>query len=142
MGNVAHGHLLAANALWNDNRTVSGEIYFLVDSPPRNFFHHLDPILERAGFRLRPGNLWIPGWFLYPIALLNEGVAFLLRPFVRINPKLSRFALTYICTDFTLNGDKAVRDFGFSPKYDTEAAIERSAAWLRRFAPDGTSLNR
>ena len=135
VGNAAHAHLLAAKALHEGNRASAGKVYFLVDSPPKNFFVFLERILEKAGVRIWPKNLWIPGWVLYPFALAAEAAAFFLRPVVRIHPKLSRFAISYICNDFTLKGDRAAIDFGFLPKYTEDAAVERSAAWLRTHGP-------
>jgi len=128
---VAHGHLLLAKALREGNPAVRGQVYFLVDSPGANFFDFLSPVIEEAGLRIQPRNLRIPGWALVPFALLAEGAAFLLRPIHRFHPPLSRFALSYICSDFTLKGDRAVRDFQFAPAYTVEEAKHRTGAWFR-----------
>lgn len=131
VGNVAHAHLLCAKALYTGNTAPAGQIYFLIDHPPENFFDTLTPIIERAGIRVRPKNLWLPRWLLTPVALIAEGTAFLLRPFVKLHPGVSRFALAYICNDFILKSDKATQDFGFTPKYTKEEAVARTAAWLK-----------
>lgn len=132
VGNVAHAHVLAAKALLEGNSAPNGEIYFLVDGEPENFFDTLCPILDEAGISYWPRDLWIPGWALWPAAVVAEGVAWLLRPIARFHPGLSRFALTYLCTDFTLNGQKAARDFAYQPKYSRKEAIQRTAAWFRK----------
>lgn len=132
VGNVAHAHLLAARELYQGNQTPAGEVYFLVDSEPENFFDHFCPILEKGGVKIRPRNLRVPAWLLYPVALAADGIAFLTRGIDSINPTLSRFALSYLDNDFTLVGDKARRDFGFVPKYSPEEAKERTAEWIRR----------
>ncbi|HEX9650605.1 MAG TPA: hypothetical protein VGA21_08595 [Cyclobacteriaceae bacterium] len=40
------------------------------------------------------------------------------------NPKLSRFAVLYTCSNFTFTSGKAEKDFGFQPKYSGEKAIQ------------------
>ncbi|MBN2340465.1 MAG: NAD-dependent epimerase/dehydratase family protein [Deltaproteobacteria bacterium] len=132
VGNVAHGHLLAAKAILEGNTAVNGKIYFLVDSPPENFFDTLCPIMEQAGISYWPKDVWIPGWALRPAAWAAEGIAFALRPLVKFHPGLSRFALDYLCNEFTLDGSKAARDFGFQPKYSREEAVERTAEWFKK----------
>jgi nucleoside-diphosphate-sugar epimerase len=131
VGNVAHAHLLAARALWAGNNAVAGQTYFLIDHEPMNFFDCVLPILETAGFRMRFANLKVPHWLLVLPALASEAAATLVRPFKRIHPPLSRFALAYLCNDFIIATDKARRDFGFEPRYSREEAIRRSADWVR-----------
>ena len=44
---------------------------------------------------------------------------------------MSRFAVTYTCTDFTFNSEKARIDFGFVPKYNAKEAFERTVRYYR-----------
>lgn len=133
VGNVAHAHLLACRALWEGNEKPNGEVYFLTDSPPKNFFTFLDSIVEGAGYRIQPKNLWIPRPLMWFAGILAEGGALLIRPFKQANPKISRFAVSYTCTDFTFSGDKARKDFGFTPKYDEETAFKRTVDYFRTY---------
>ena len=135
VGNVAHAHLLACRALWEGNTKPNGEVYFLTDSPPKNFFKFLDTIVEAAGYEIRPNNVWIPKPLMWVAGVLAEGTAFLLRPFKRMNPVVSRFAVNYTCNDFTFSGDKARRDFGYTPKYNEEEAFTRTVEYFRRHGP-------
>lgn len=135
VGNVAHGHILACKALLEENQALRGKPYFLLDSPPANFFTFLDGIVKEAGYSIKPEGLFLPGGLMYVLGSINEGIAFLLRPFHRFTPKLSRFAVTYTCNDFTLNGDRAEADFGYRPKYTTEEAVKRTAAYFRENGP-------
>jgi nucleoside-diphosphate-sugar epimerase len=130
-GNIAHAHLLAARALMNGTGGVAGNAYLITDGPGSNFFHFFDRIVESIGFRIRPKNFWIPKQVAYPIAILSELAALLARPFKKYNPKFSRFAVTYTCTDFTFSSAKASRDFGFTPKYNEEAAIQRTVTFFK-----------
>lgn len=135
VGNVAHGHIMACKALLEGKQALRGKPYFLLDSPPANFFTFLDDIVKKAGYSINPEGFYLPGGLMYVLGSINEGIAFLLRPFYRYTPKLSRFAVTYTCNDFILNGERAKTDFGYRPKYSTEEAVERTAAYFREKGP-------
>jgi nucleoside-diphosphate-sugar epimerase len=135
VGNVAHALLQAASAIEKGNTRPCGEVYFLTDSAPSNFFHFFDTIVEGSGYRIRPKNLYIPAPIMLALGYLFEFAAFMLRPLVRINPKVSRFAVWYTCNDFTFSSAKAERDFGYRPKYHESEAVKRSCNYFREFGP-------
>jgi sterol-4alpha-carboxylate 3-dehydrogenase (decarboxylating) len=126
VGNMAHAHVLAANALWTGNATVEKQIYFITDGKGSNFFKFFDQVVEGAGYKIFPKNAWIPKKIAYGIGSLSEATAILMRPIKKYNPKFSRFAVTYTCTDFTFSAKKAFEDFNFQPKYSTEEALKRT----------------
>ena len=132
VGNMAHAHLLAAAALLNSNPKVKGEAYFITDGPPTNFFTFFDEFVIGAGYRIWPGNLWLPRWFAYGLGCISESIAFLVRPIKRYSPKMSRFAVDYTCTDYTFTSEKARKDFGFNPKYNKEAAHKRTVNFFKK----------
>ena len=132
VGNMAHAHVLAAAALFNGSGTVNGQAYLVSDGPPSNFFTFFDSFVEGAGYRIRPKNLWLPRWFAYGIGCISEAMAFLLRPVRRYSPKMSRFAVTYTCTDYTFSTEKARRDLGFVPKYSQQEAYERTVGYFKK----------
>lgn len=131
VGNMAWAHVLAAHALYNGNTAVPGNIYFITDGPPSNFFTFFDRIVEGAGYRIRPKNLWLPRRLAYAMGSISEAVAFMMRPFVKYMPKFSRFAVIYTCSDFTFKTDKAFRHFNFTPRYTHREAFERTVAFFR-----------
>lgn len=131
-GNVAHAHIGAAAALLGGESGVDGQAYFITDGPGTNFFTFFDRFVEGAGYRIWPKNLWLPRWLAYSIGCVSEAVAFLWRPVKKHSPKMSRFAVSYTCTDYTFNSDKAQRAFGFSPKYSTQEAFSRTVASFRK----------
>ena len=131
VGNMAHAHILAARHLLNNNTSLEGEIYFITDGPGHNFFSFFDQIIEKSGHTIWPRNLWLPRWIAYSIGSLSEAIAFILRPIKHYNPKFSRFAVVYTCTDFTFSSAKASKDFDFSPKYSQQEAIERTVKHYR-----------
>jgi sterol-4alpha-carboxylate 3-dehydrogenase (decarboxylating) len=132
VGNVAHAHLLAAANLLERGGASAGEAYFLTDGDGSNFFTFFDKFVEGAGYRIWPANFWIPRRIAYTLGTVSEWIALLARPFRRYQPKLSRFAVTYTCTDYTFRSDKAARDFGFKPRYSDKEAFQRTVEHFRR----------
>lgn len=126
VGNMAYAHVLAANALWTDNEKINNEVYFITDGKGSNFFKFFDQVVEGAGYKIFPKNAWIPKKLAYSIGSVSEGIAVLMRPIKHYNPKFSRFAVTYTCTDFTYSSKKAFEDFNFQPKYTTEEALQKT----------------
>jgi 2-alkyl-3-oxoalkanoate reductase len=135
VGNVAHAHLLAARALLEGRDSLRGKAYFITDSPPENFFRFLDRIVMEAANEIRPRNLWIPKGLMYALGILAEFGALLLRPFKRINPGVSRFAVSYTCNDFIFLDTRLEGDLGYTPKYDVETAVARTVAFFRENGP-------
>lgn len=131
VGNMAYAHNLAARGLFNGNDHIAGKAYFITDGPGTNFFRFFDRIVEMAGYRIRPKNLWLPRWFAYGIGSISEFFAWLVRPLKYYHPKLSRFAVIYTTTDFTFSAKRAENDMGFRPKYNEEEAIRRTADYYR-----------
>lgn len=131
VGNVAFAHVLAAAALLNGNEKVRGQAYFMTDSPPTNFFTFFDSFVEGIGYKIWPKKLWLPRGFAYTLGSISEFIAKLLRPFKKYSPKMSRFAVTYTCTDYTFNSEKARKDFGFTPRYTHQEARERTIEYFR-----------
>ncbi|TRZ75824.1 MAG: NAD-dependent epimerase/dehydratase family protein [Bacteroidetes bacterium] len=131
VGNIAYAHILAAHALLANNSAIAGNVYFITDGPGSNFFSFYDRIIEEAGYRIWPKNLWLPWGFAMMLGILSETLAFLVRPVKKYTPKMSRFAVTYTCTDFTFSSEKARKDFGFVPKYSVEEAVERTVRFYR-----------
>jgi len=130
--NVAHAHILAGKALMENNEKIFGNAYFITDGPPENFFTFFDEIVERAGYRIWPSNLWIPRNVGYFIGMVSEGVAKILRPVKYYNPKMSRFAVVYTCTDFTFTSQRARNDFNFIPKYSVSQAVDNTVKYFQK----------
>lgn len=127
--NMAHAHVLAAQSLWEGNEKVSQQIYFITDGKGTNFFTFFDKIVKGAGYNIFPKNLWLPFSLAYAIGSFSELIARLWRPVKHYNPKFSRFAVLYTCTDFTFSSAKAKRDFNFQPKYSSQEAFENTVAY-------------
>lgn len=129
VGNMAHAHVMAAHALWNNNKKVEKNAYFITDGPGINFFEFFDKIVLGAGYKIFPKNLWLPFWLAYAIGSISEFIAVLWRPIKHYNPKFSRFAVIYTCHDFTFSSKKALADFNFRPKYDFKTSLTNTIAY-------------
>jgi len=132
VGNMAYAHVLAANALLQNNDKVFGKVYFITDGPGTNFFKFFDKIIIGTGYKFFPKNLWLPKWIAYPLASISEFIALLVSPIKKYNPKFSRFAVTYTSTDFTFNSNRAKTDFGFITKYSEKEAVERTIKFYKK----------
>jgi len=131
VGNIAHSHILAIKQFLAGNMKMAGKVYFITDQPASNFFKFYDHIVREAGYRIWPRNFWIPYRLAHLMGSVSEGTAFLLRPVKKYNPKFSRFAVTYTCTNFTFSSARAENDFGYRPRYDPEEALERTIRFYR-----------
>jgi nucleoside-diphosphate-sugar epimerase len=132
VGNMAYALVKAAKALLDGNSSVYGKVYFITDGQATNFFEFFDKIIIGTGYKLIPGNVWIPKWLAYPIAGISELTAVIAKPFKSYTPKFSRFAVKYITSDFIFNSEKAKNDFGFEPKYDEEESFSRTINFYKK----------
>jgi nucleoside-diphosphate-sugar epimerase len=132
VGNIAYGHLQAAAALMNGSGHIGGQVYFMTDAPGSNFFSFFDQVVIGAGYRIWPRNFWIPRPIAFAMGSMSEFFAFMIRPFKKYHPKFSRFAVTYTCTEYTFKSEKAKRDFGFTPKYSHDEALERTIDYYHK----------
>ena len=130
--NMAWAHVLAARALAENNPDVKGNVYFITDGPGANFFTFFDAIVAASGYSIWPHNLRLPRRFTYFLGTVSEYLAVLIRPIKHYNPRLSRFAVMYTCTDFTFTSEKAHRDFGFTPKYSKEEAFKNTVRFFKK----------
>lgn len=128
--NAAHAHLVAAHDLLGRGRG-RGQVYFVVDSEPKNFFEFMTPIVQGVGRRVMPRTLALPAAPLWALGAALEGLAYVTRPVVRWRPGLSRFAVTFVTTDFLVRGDRFARELAFEPRYSTTEARENTIAWFR-----------
>lgn len=135
VGNVAHGHVLAARRLLARDPAVAGSVYFLTDFPALNFFDFMETLMKRLGHEFPPQDRRIP----YPIAF-GLGAAFelaarLARPLFRWRPLLTRSSVRVVCKDLSFGSGKAARELGYAPIYSEAEALERTVAWFREHGP-------
>jgi nucleoside-diphosphate-sugar epimerase len=54
-----------------------------------------------------------------------------MRPIKKTQPKFSRFAVVYTCTEYTFNSEKAATDWDFKPKYSHGEAMQRTVNYYK-----------
>ncbi len=134
VGNVAHAHCLAGRSLLEEGR-AAGQVYFITDSAPENFFDFLEPIVSALGYRMLPRALAIPRAPLRVVGALLEGAAAALRPLYPVTPLVTRFAVDFVSMEFTVSGEKLGRELGYRPLYSKDEAYARTIAHFRQHPP-------
>ncbi|MCB9452104.1 MAG: NAD-dependent epimerase/dehydratase family protein [Anaerolineaceae bacterium] len=126
--NVAYAHWLAAQHLQKPESPLGGQVYFITDHPPSNFFDFFPPFLEAANL---PVNVQaIPLWLAQGLANVNELVYRLLPGDKRANRQLTRYVVAATCRDFWFSHERARRDFGYSPIVSEEEAFQQTLDWI------------
>ena len=124
--NAAFAHVLAARKL-KENRTLSGNVYFISQGTPILLWEMVDHILAAAGKdpvkgHVSPRVAWVAGAIL-------EGIYKLLH--LSSEPFMTRFGATELSTSHWFDISAARRDLGYEPKISTEAGLSRLARWLK-----------
>ncbi|MFY9814194.1 MAG: NAD-dependent epimerase/dehydratase family protein [Dehalococcoidales bacterium] len=119
-GNAAHAHILAAEHLAPDSPTA-GQIYFITDHDPVNFFDFMTPFLEQLGIpvpkrSIPAGPANVLGWCVEKFSSKSN---------------FNTFTVYCVCVDHTFVHDKATRDFGYQPIFTPEEAFNITLAWLK-----------
>lgn len=126
--NVSHAHWLAANRLAPDS-ALAGQVYFITDQPPSNFFYFFRPYLDALGIPYRMQKIPYP--LAWTIATLLE-TRYRLRPTeANSSVSLSRYVVASTARDFWFNHNKATRDFDYQPIVTPEEAFEATVAWAK-----------
>lgn len=123
VGNTAHAHVLAAEALTLDS-PAAGQCYFITDYPATNFYDFFIPYLQALGYSTNMRRM--------PYALARALAAFS-ETFARSGgkpPLLTRYVVASTCKDFSFTHAKAARDFGYAPIVSFEQAQAETIAWL------------
>ena len=126
--NMAYAHILLAEKLAPDS-VSAGEIYFITDHAPSNFFDFFIPYLKALELDYQVQT--IPAGLANIIAYLLEWRYILLKNESSRNVQLTRYTVASVARDFWFNHDKATRDFGYHPIVSEEDAFARTLNWLR-----------
>uniref|UniRef100_A0A452HJC2 3-beta hydroxysteroid dehydrogenase/isomerase domain-containing protein n=1 Tax=Gopherus agassizii TaxID=38772 RepID=A0A452HJC2_9SAUR len=131
-GNVAWMHVLVARQMQEAPAAIGGQVYFCYDASPYKSYEDFNmEILASCGFRLLGSQPVVPHWLLRCLALANDLLRRLLRPFFSYAPLLNPYTLAVASTTFTVQTDKAQRHFGYQPLYSWEESRARTVAWLQ-----------
>nr|XP_042698452.1 3 beta-hydroxysteroid dehydrogenase type 7-like [Chrysemys picta bellii] len=125
-------HVLVARQMQDAPAAIGGQVYFCYDASPYKSYEDFNmEILASCGFRLLGSQPVVPHWLLRCLALANNLLRRLLRPFFSYAPLLNPYTLAVASTTFTVQTDKAQRHFGYQPLYTWEESRARTVAWIQ-----------
>ncbi|NQV28610.1 MAG: NAD-dependent epimerase/dehydratase family protein [Rhodopirellula sp.] len=125
--NVAAAHLQAAKVL-EPGSAVAGQVYFVNEPQPVNCGEWINTLLGCAG--LPPVQKRISTKAARRIGAAFEGVWSLLR--LNGEPPMTRFLAGQLASSHSYRIDKAVRDFGYTPRVTVEEGLRRLAPELEK----------
>jgi 3beta-hydroxy-delta5-steroid dehydrogenase/steroid delta-isomerase len=123
--NLVDGEIEAARHLVPGSR-LPGQVYYVTDGRPINYFEFFRPLVEGMGFHFPTRR--IPTGVVYGLAAVWE---FLHWAIGLPAPMLTRLEVRKITVSHYNRIDKARRDFGWAPPVSVEEATARSLAWCR-----------
>ncbi|KAF2460057.1 3-beta hydroxysteroid dehydrogenase/isomerase family-domain-containing protein [Lineolata rhizophorae] len=133
--NIAHGHLLAANALVAthamaptvplDSEKVDGEAFFITNDSPVYFWDFMRTVWKHAGVQIPMKKVWaFSPEFSLLVASLSEWYAW----FKGQKPALTRERAKYSYMTRYYSVDKARLRLGYKPLVGLEEGIKRGVA--------------
>jgi len=123
--NLIHGQILAAQHLV-EGGTAPGQAYFINDGEPMNMFEFARPIVEACGQKIP--KLTVPYWLVRFFMVAWQELHF---KFKFPEPPLPPLAIERIAVHNYFSIDKARRELGFEPLYNTQQGVEESKPFYR-----------
>ncbi|GFN83796.1 sterol-4-alpha-carboxylate 3-dehydrogenase [Plakobranchus ocellatus] len=121
VGNVVHGHILAADHL-NPGSAVCGKAYHITNDEPIFFWTFMTRLL--AGLDYPAPRVHLPYWPLYFLAVILQFIAWILSPAVIFTPSLSPMKVALAGTDHFYNCERAKKELGYRPVYTLDQALK------------------
>jgi 2-alkyl-3-oxoalkanoate reductase len=125
--NVAAAHLQAARAL-EPGSAVAGQVYFTNEPQSVNCSEWINTLLSCAG--LPPVDKRISAKAAHRVGAVGEAIWSLLR--LSGEPPMTRFLAGQLASSHSYSIDKAVQDFGYTPRVSVEEGLRRIEPELRR----------
>lgn len=121
VGNVVHGHMLAAQAATPGSK-ASGKLYFITNDDPLPFWSFMGKVLIGLGYA--PQSLRLPYPLMLAAARAVAGVVSALSLCgVKLNPTFNPSVVQLACTDHWYKCDAAKKDLMYAPVWDLESAL-------------------
>jgi len=120
VGNVVHGHILAAEHL-NGGDPACGKAYHITNDEPIFFWAFMSRLL--TGLDYPAPRVRLPYTLVYVIALLLQLVTWLVSPMVALKPTLTPMKVALAGTDHFYNCMRAKRDLGYRPVFTLDQGL-------------------
>ncbi|XP_005095330.1 sterol-4-alpha-carboxylate 3-dehydrogenase, decarboxylating [Aplysia californica] len=121
VGNVVHGHILAAEHI-GPGSPANGKAYHITNDEPIFFWTFMTRLLTGLGYPAP--RIHLPYSLLYVVALFLQFVAWIVSPLVIFTPSLSPMKVALAGTDHFYNCENAKRDLGYSPVFTLDQALK------------------
>ncbi|XP_064405536.1 sterol-4-alpha-carboxylate 3-dehydrogenase, decarboxylating-like [Halichondria panicea] len=121
--NVAHGHIMAAEALTTDS-PLPGKAYFITNDAPLPFWDFMSRVL--TGLHYPAPVYHLPYWLVYTLALLLQLLAWCVSPITTLTPTFTPMRVALAATHHYYSCDRAKRDFGYKPLVSFDEALTKS----------------
>ncbi|XP_046332643.2 sterol-4-alpha-carboxylate 3-dehydrogenase, decarboxylating-like [Haliotis rufescens] len=121
VGNVVHGHILAAESL-KEGSAVCGKAYHITNDEPIFFWTFLTRILTGLGYDAPKYN--IPFMLVYLIALVLQFFCQLLKPVLEIKPTFTPMRVSLAGTHHFYSCDRAKTDMAYKPVVSLDEGIK------------------
>jgi len=125
--NAVEAHLLAADALANEDSTVAGKAYFISQGETVNCWQWIDEILALVD--LPPVAKSMSYKAAWRVGAACEAVYRLLP--LQGEPPMTRFLASQLAMSHWFDISAARRDLGYEPRVSTAEGMRRLGAWLR-----------
>ncbi|KAF1951870.1 C-3 sterol dehydrogenase/C-4 decarboxylase family protein [Byssothecium circinans] len=137
VGNVAYGHLLAAQALLQthrilptvplDTERIDGEAFFITNGQPVYFWDFARGVWHAAGDRRQLNQVWrLDKDFASAVGAVLETIFWVLGK----KPSLTRQQVRYSTMSKYHNIDKARRRLGYQPLVELDEGIKRGVQYI------------
>ena len=136
VGNAAHAHILASEALLNASPSsdatrprVDGETFFITNGDPMPFWDFVRAIGEAAGYPVKRQDIWaIPRSVGLTLAVIAEWVVWL-KSLGKEKSTMTRGGIRYSCLNRTYRIEKAKTRLGYKPSVSLKEGIRRGVDW-------------
>ncbi|KAH9519881.1 hypothetical protein Btru_071129 [Bulinus truncatus] len=121
VGNVVHGHILAAENL-NPGSLICGKAYHITNAEPIFFWTFMTRLLTGLGYPAP--RIHLPYTLVYIVALIMQLAAWILKPVVTITPSLTPTKVALAGTDHFYSCERAKHDMGYKPVYTLDEGLK------------------
>ncbi len=125
-------HLVEACVRAADAEGAAGESFIITDGRSVTRRQLVEILCDEMGYK-RPAKS-VPRWLARAFVPVFEGMAKLTG--AAEPPRLNRFRYKFMATHLTFDVSKAKRVLGWSPAFDSEDALRKTAIWFRENRPD------
>ena len=128
--NLIHGQILAALKL-SDHGVAGGQAYFINDGEPVNMFDFSKPVIEAVGEKMP--NFWVPSGLVKLAMTVWQELHF---KFNLPEPPMPPLGIERVALDNYFSIEKARRDLGYEPLYNTQQGLEQCLPFYKRLFSD------